>query len=65
MVALRTGILPKWLAWAGLVVALLALLHFLFPLLGAVVGLLWVVVIAILMITGSAAHSMQITHLQR
>ena len=37
LVALRTGVLPGWLAWAGFVVALLALLHFVIPLLGSIV----------------------------
>lgn len=52
--ALETGILPRWLALAGFVVALLALLHFLVPLLGALAGLLWVAVVSVLMLTDSA-----------
>lgn len=53
MIALETGVLPRWLAWAGFVVALLALLHFLLPLLAALVGLLWVAVLSVLMLTGA------------
>jgi hypothetical protein len=53
IIGLRMGVLPGWLAWAGFVVALLALLHFLLPLLGALVGLLWVAVVSVLMLTGS------------
>jgi|SRR5215210_867365 len=58
--ALETGILPRWLALAGFVVALLALLHFLVPLLGALAGLLWVAVVSVLMLTdstGTATHT--------
>ncbi len=53
MIALGTGVLPRWLAWAGFVVALLALLHFLLPLLAAVAGLLWILVVSVLMLVGS------------
>jgi Domain of unknown function (DUF4386) len=56
LVAFRTGVLPNWLAWAGLVVALLSLLHFLIPLLGALIGMLWVAVVSVLMLTGSVGH---------
>ncbi len=52
LVALETGVLPRWLAMAGLVVALLTLLHFLLPLLAALVGLLWIAVVSVLMLTG-------------
>jgi hypothetical protein len=52
LVALETGVLPRWLALAGLVVALLTLLHFLLPLLAALVGLLWIAAISVLMLTG-------------
>jgi hypothetical protein len=52
VVALETGVLPRWLALAGFVVALLTLLHFLVPLLAALVGLLWIAVVSILMLTG-------------
>ena len=53
LVALRTGVLPRWVALAGLVVALLTLLHFLLPLLGALAGLLWVAVVSVLMLVGA------------
>lgn len=53
LVAFRTGVLPGWLAWAGFLVALLALLHFLLPLLSAIVGLLWVATVSALMLTSS------------
>ena len=57
LLALRTGILPTWMAYVGFVVALLALLHFLIPLLGALAGLLWIAVVSVLMLTGSAGPS--------
>ena len=53
LIVLRTGALPDWMAWAGFVVALLALLHFLLPLLAALAGLLWIAVVSVLMLTGS------------
>jgi hypothetical protein len=52
LVALETGVLPRWLALAGFVVALLTLLHFLLPLVAALVGLLWIAVVSVLMLTG-------------
>ena len=39
LVAVGTGVLPGWLALAGLVVALVTFLHFLLPLLAALVGM--------------------------
>ena len=39
MVALNTSVLPRWLAWAGLGVALVMLLHFIIPL-GSLLALL-------------------------
>ncbi len=57
LVALSTGVLPNGLAWAGLVVALLALLHFLIPLLSATAGLLWVTAVSVQMLTGSVRPS--------
>ncbi len=57
LLALRRGILPTWMAYVGFVVALLALLHFLIPLLGALAGLLWIAVISVLMLTGSVGPS--------
>ena len=53
LVALETGVLPRWLTLAGFVVALLTLLHFLLPLVAALVGLLWIAVVSVLMLTGS------------
>jgi hypothetical protein len=53
VVALGTGVLPRWLAWIGGVVALLALLQFLIPPFGGLPALLWVVVVSVLMLTGS------------
>jgi hypothetical protein len=52
LLALETGVLPRWLALAGLVVALLTLLHFLLPLVGALAGLAWVAAVSVLMLTG-------------
>ena len=52
LVTLETGVLPRWLALAGFMVALLTLLHFLLPLLAALVGLLWIAVVSVLMLTG-------------
>ena len=62
LMALRTNILPAWLAWVGFVIALFALLHFLIPLIGSAAGLLWVAVVSVLMLIGPvvpppAAHS--------
>jgi hypothetical protein len=54
VVALRTGVLPGWLAWAGGVVALLALVDFLIPPFGGLPALLWVVAVSVLMLTGFA-----------
>lgn len=55
VVALRTGFLPKWLAWSGLVAALLAVLKFLVP--HAALALLWILVVCVLMIIGSVSPS--------
>jgi hypothetical protein len=57
LAALGTGALPRWLALVGFVVALLTLLHFLLPLLGAVAGLLWVALVSALMLIGSGSAS--------
>jgi hypothetical protein len=57
LVALGTSVLPRWLALAGFVVALLTLLHFLVPLLAALVGLLWIAVVSVLMLTGSVGST--------
>lgn len=53
VVALNTGVLPRWLTWAGLVVALVMLLHFIIPL-GSLLALLWVVMVSVLMLSGTA-----------
>ena len=57
LVALGTGVLPRWLVLVGLVVALLTLLHFLLPLIGAVAGLVWVALISALMLAGTGVAS--------
>lgn len=53
LIGLGTEVLPRWLALAGFVVALLTLLHFLLPLLGAVAGLVWVAAVSVLMLSGA------------
>jgi hypothetical protein len=45
------------------VVALLALLHFIIPLLSAIVGLLWVAAVSALMLTGSVRPSTSVRRL--
>ena len=57
LVALETGVLPRWLALAGLVVALLTLLHFLVPLVAALVGLLWIAALSALMLSGGVGST--------
>lgn len=57
LVALGTGVLPRWLALAGFVVALLTLSHFLFPLLAALVGLLWIAAVSVLMLAGGVGSA--------
>lgn len=57
LMALGTGVLPRWLVLVGFVVALLTLLHFLFPLLGALAGLAWVAVVSVLMLTGGVGST--------
>jgi hypothetical protein len=57
LVALGTGVLPRWLVLVGLVVALLTLLHFLLPLPGALAGLFWVALVSALMLIGSGNTS--------
>jgi hypothetical protein len=51
LVAIRTGILQKGLAWAGLVIAAVALLRLLGPLAGWL-PLLWILVVSVLMLAG-------------
>jgi Domain of unknown function (DUF4386) len=43
LVALRTGFLPRWLAWAGFLAALVAVL--------------WILAVSVLMIIGSVSSS--------
>ncbi len=56
LVAIRTDCLPKWLAWAGFVCALLALLRFFGPLAGWL-ALAWIVVVSVLMVAGTIGRS--------
>ena len=56
VLALRTSVLPGWLAWAGFVAALVALLRFLGPL-GGWLALLWVIVVSVLMFTGGVGST--------
>jgi hypothetical protein len=55
--ALGAGVLPRWLALVGFAIALLTLLHFLLPLVGALAGLLWVALVSGLMLVGSRRAS--------
>lgn len=54
LAALGRGILPRWAALLGLIVALLTLLHFVVPLLGALSGLLWVGLVSALMLLAAS-----------
>lgn len=56
LTALGTGILPRWLGLAGLLVALLTLLHVLLPLVAALVGLTWIAVVSVVMMVGVGAR---------
>ncbi len=51
LVALRTGVLPRWLAWAGFLFALAALLRLQGPL-GAWLTSLWIIAVSLLMLAG-------------
>jgi hypothetical protein len=53
LVAVGTRVLPGWLALAGFLVAVLTFLHFLYPLLAALVGLAWVATVSAVMLTGA------------
>jgi hypothetical protein len=55
LTALRTGFLPRWLAWAGFLAALVAVLKFLVPV--ATLALLWILAVSVLMIIGSISPS--------
>jgi len=57
LLALMTGVLPRWMALAGLVVALLTFLHFLLPLLGALARLAWIAVVSALMLSGGVRRN--------
>ena len=46
LVVLGSGILPRWLGLVGFLAAILTLLHFLFPLIGAISGLAWVTLVS-------------------
>jgi hypothetical protein len=52
LIVLGSGILPRWLALVGFLAAILALLHFLIPLIGAISGLVWVTLVSALMLAG-------------
>jgi hypothetical protein len=49
--------LPRWLALAGFVLALVALLHFAVPLFGTLANLVWVALVSALMLVGSGSAS--------
>src|SRR5215212_10680623 len=62
LVALGTGILPRGLALAGFVVAILTFLHFLLPLLAALVGLAWVAAVSVVMFVAGGAQRSRARH---
>jgi hypothetical protein len=55
VVVLSTGVMPRWLALAGFVAAVFALLRFLIPL-GGILGLLWILAVSVLMLAGLAGR---------
>jgi membrane-bound ClpP family serine protease len=57
LAVLGSGVLPRWLALVGLLAAILTLLHFLLPLVGAVSGLVWVALVSALMLGGLSQGS--------
>ncbi len=57
LVALRTRLLPRWLAWAGFVCAAVALLRYFGPL-GGWLTLAWIVVVSILMLAGVVGRAL-------
>ena len=65
LVALGTGVLPRWMVLVGLAVALLTLLHFILPLVAAISGLLWIALVSALMLTGSSGRSSSPRRLSR
>lgn len=56
LVALGTGILPRWLGFAGFIVTVLALLHFVLPLVAALAGLAWIAVVSVILMLGVNAR---------
>jgi hypothetical protein len=56
VVVISTSVMPRWLALAGFVAALFALLRFLIPL-GGILGLVWVLAVSVLLLIGSAGRS--------
>ena len=56
LVVLRTGLLPRWVAWVGFLLALIALLRILGPL-AAWLALLWVAAFSVLMIVDATAST--------
>jgi hypothetical protein len=57
LVVLETGVLPRWLALVGFLLALVALLHFLVPLFGTLANLVWVALVSALMLVGSGPRT--------
>jgi hypothetical protein len=52
LLVLRTRVFPRWLGWAGVAVALLALLSWLIPGVPLVLVLAWILVASVLMVRG-------------
>jgi hypothetical protein len=57
LVVLETGVLPRWLALVGLLLALVALLHFLVPFFGTLANLVWVALVSALLLVDSGRAS--------
>ena len=57
LVALGRGVLPRWLALVGFLLALVALLHFQLPFFGTLANLVWVSLVSALMLVGSGSAS--------
>ena len=57
VVALRTSLLPTWLAWAGFVAAIVALLRYFGPL-GDWLALAGIVVVSMLVLAGSVGRAL-------
>src|SRR5688500_747440 len=55
LLARRRGVLPRWLACAGFLAALVAVLKFLLPY--ATLALRWILAVSVLMIIGSVSSS--------